>query len=358
MAKSVKALVEPELLVWARKSSGYSLEVVAKRISVKPERLESWETGKDKPTIKQLRKIGNVYKRPIAVFYLPTPPKDFAPMKDFRRLSRQIAGIESPQLRLEIRRAHDRRGIALELYEELEGELPIFSVKASLSDNPEDLAVKIRSSLGISYDNQLKFRNDYDALNRWRTALENIGVLTFQTTRVETSEMRGFSISDPPFPIIVLNNKDAVRGRIFTMLHEFVHIMLRDGGICDLGEYGLSPEKQRVEVFCNRVAGETLVPGNYLNQEDLVLKKIRGADWLDEEIVELADQYHVSREVILRRLLINGYTTNQFYKRKIKEYEKEYEVLEKKPRKGGPEQHVLAISRSGKSFVRLVLNNY
>ncbi len=90
MAKRVEAMVQPELLVWARTSAGLSLDQAAKKVQVGPGRLESWESGKGRPTVrptvKQLRKLGNAYKRPIAVFYLPEPPKDFQPMKDFRRL--------------------------------------------------------------------------------------------------------------------------------------------------------------------------------------------------------------------------------------------------------------------------------
>ncbi len=51
------------------------------------------------------------------------------------------------------------------------------------------------------------------------------------------------------------------RGRIFTFLHEAVHVMLNQSGLCDIGDdrRGNSPTS-RVEMFCNRVAGATLFP--------------------------------------------------------------------------------------------------
>lgn len=359
MAKRIEALVEPGLLVWARKNARLTVEEAAKKVQVKSERLASWETGERRPTIKQLRKLAKAYKRPLAVFYLPEPPKDFQPMHDFRRFPGEVARLESPQLRFEIRSARDRRDIALELYEGLEGELPVFPAEASLSDDPENLATEIRELLGITLEDQFRFRSRHDAFNSWRSALENAGVLIFQATGVDLSEMRAFSISETPFPVIVVNIKDSPLARIFSMLHEFVHIMLRDGGICDLGEEAdRPPERQRVEIFSNRVAGAILVPKGALLREGLVLRKRRWAEWSDKEIRGLARQYRVSREVLLRRLLIWRRITDEFYQKKIREYKEEYETRRERPRAGFPPPYRSAISSAGRLFIRLVLENY
>ena len=357
MAKSIEALIEPKLLIWARDSAGYSVEEAAKKISVKPERLKSWEKGEKRPSIKQLRKIANVYKRPLSVFYLSELPKDFQPIRDFRHLPEKVTIIESPKLKFEIRRAQEQREIALDLYEELEGKKPAFSAKASLSEDPEQLAIRIRNLLKIKIEDQFKLKDKYEALNWWRTALENFGVLTFQATGIEISEMRGFSISETPFPVVVANVKDTPYGRIFTMLHEFIHILLQEGGLCDFEETEISPEKQSVEIFCNRVAGEILVLKSNLLKENLVLTKKQGDIWSDEEINTLSNKYKVSREVILRRLLINNYISQKFYQLKIDEYKKKYESFEPQPEFKIP-KYKLALSRAGKLFIKLALNNY
>lgn len=59
------------MLVWARKSAGFHLEDAAHKAQVELEILRRWEQGEDRPTVAQLRKLGEVYKRPIAVFHLP-----------------------------------------------------------------------------------------------------------------------------------------------------------------------------------------------------------------------------------------------------------------------------------------------
>ncbi len=71
MARSVDAFVNPAMLEWARRNSSLTIEQVAKKVQVKPERLELWEKGELRPTIKQLCKLGHIYKRPIAIFYRP-----------------------------------------------------------------------------------------------------------------------------------------------------------------------------------------------------------------------------------------------------------------------------------------------
>ena len=77
--------------------------------------------------------------------------------------------------------------------------------------------------------------------------------------------MLGFSFAEPVLPVIAVNRKVRPNGQIFTLLHEFVHLMLRQSSICDIDEEPpRPPEEQRIEVFCNRVAGAALVPAGVL----------------------------------------------------------------------------------------------
>ena len=213
MVERVEALVDRELLIWTRKSAHLTVKEAAKKVHVKEERLQSWEAGEKRPTIRQLRELGRVYKRPIAVFYLPEPPKNFTPLRDFRRFADTKAGILSPKLQFETRRAQDRREIALELYQDLDYELPGPPPQVSLSDEPETLALNIRTNLQITRDKQLKFSDNREALAWWKLAIEKNGVLVFQSTDVDISEMRGFSIGEIPLPVVMVNNKDSQRGR-------------------------------------------------------------------------------------------------------------------------------------------------
>lgn len=293
------------------------------------------------------------------MFYLPEPPADFQPLRDFRLLPAKEFDSASPELRFEIRRVLDRREIALDLYEMIEGEIPSFTLRARTSEEPDGIASRIRNALGVSYRSQVSWRDNREALAQWRTALENFGVLVFQAPGIDLSEMRGFSISETPLPVIVVNSQDAYAGRIFTMMHELAHILLRAGGICDLTERpGRPPEEQRIEIFCNRIAGAVMVPRQNLIAEDMLRQKAKHARWEDDDIQYLARRYCVSREAMLRRLLTCGYTSESFYKKKRREYLKDYELTARRKQAGAPPFHRLIISRIGRPFARLVLNSY
>lgn len=362
MAKRVEALVKPELLIWARQSAGFTLQEAARRAEVKSAKLEEWERGETRPTIPQLRALARVYKRPLAVFYLPEPPRDFLPLRDYRRLPGEPLAEQSPALRFGIRNAHFRREAALDLYQEMGETPPPLTLSADTSEDPEIVAVRFRSALGIAYTDQITWKDDYDALNHWRLALERLGVLVFQVSRVKLSEMRGFSIADLPLPVIGINSQDNPRSRIFTMLHELAHIVLQRGGLCEWNidanaEHANLAEEQRIEVFCNAVAGAMMVPQTELLQEDVVVRKQGSIEWANDEIAHLVHRYKANREVILRRLLTLGRTTGAFYQRKREEFQRESAAY-KKPTRVIVPPHQKALASAGNLFANLVLSSY
>ena len=177
--------------------------------------------------------------------------------------------------------------------------------------------------------------------------------------------MRGFSINEPLLPAVVVNMKDAPAARVFSLLHEMVHLLLHESGLCD-GFEGTSLEEERVEVFCNWVAGAMLVPAEWL-VEEAVVRAQDGPRWSDEALTFLAQRYKVSREVVIRRLLLLGRTTEAFHKKKRKELQAEFQAkqeqeLQKRalglvpPGFATPDR--VAVSTAGPLFVRLVLNSY
>ena len=308
-------------MIWARESAGFIKEEIVHKLRIKLQKLEDWEKGETHPTMKQLRKLGQIYKRPIAVFYLSKKPIDFKPLHDFRRIPGVIGFQQPVRLNFEIRRAIYRRQVAINLVEKLYGKSPKFKYKINVTENPEEIGGKVREILKINIKEQIEAVNDYEAFNMWRSAIENTEVLIFQSTSVSVSEMRGFSISEFPLPVICLNIKDTPRGRIFTLLHEFAHIMLEQSGICDLHEsYKRSPNEQKFEVFCNHVSGATLLPKQTLLNEDMCIKKTDKNDWTNDELIFLAKRFKISKEVVLRRLLICGLTTESFYRKKRQEF--------------------------------------
>jgi Zn-dependent peptidase ImmA (M78 family)/transcriptional regulator with XRE-family HTH domain len=353
----IEALPEPKLLIWARERAGYTVDEAAGRLPVRPERLAEWEAGSARPTVKQLRRLGGIYNYPLAIFYLPEPPRGPQPVRDHRRIyGKQPKGF-SPALRREIDIADDRRQLALELLS-LQGEAPpTLRLRTSLDEKPDTVAARFRRTLGITLDQQFAWHDRYAGFNAWRDAIEEVGALVLQMTDVKVVEARGFSLADRPLPAVVANIKDTPRARSFTLIHELTHVALHESGVCTLDD------AERVEVFCNRVAGTLLVPADALRAEQIVQVHGTEPEWDDRDIEGLARRFSVSREVVLRRLLILGRTDQRFYQLMRDEYQEEYRQVEerRKQEESTPRpipRDLIAVARSGQFLSVLVLGSY
>ncbi len=162
--------------------------------------------------------------------------------------------------------------------------------------------------------------------------------------------------------MVVINALDAPRGQVFTLLHEFAHLTLRKGGLCDLFEPDHG-EERRIETWCNAVAGAVLLPAASLLSHEAVRPAGR-REWDDHVLADLSEQYGVSREAVLRRLLTLRRTTREFYLERRREYllayaqQREKERDRRRQSSGGPQPHTMVLRDQGKPFVRLVLDAY
>ncbi len=352
----VVANANPTVLGWARRMAGLDVASAARKAGTRDHRLESWERGDDQPTVVQLRRLADAYKRPLAVFFMDEPPQDDPFPRDFRRESPDAADAATPALRLAVREAHFRREAALDLYAELDEQPATFELTTSLDSDPEAVAAALRAAL--VEDDPPSGGDPRQWLSRWRAAAEALGVLVFQAQGIDVDEMRGFSISDRPLPVVVLNIKDAWTARSFSLMHELAHVMLNRGGLCLNEDDGPRSERQRVETFCNHVAGATLVPEPLLVQRPEV-PGYRTSQMSDEDIAAIARQFGVSREVVVRRLLVLDRVDEPFYQRKRAEYAAAVKRGSPQRRGGGfAPPSTLTVATAGRHFTKLVLQAY
>lgn len=355
MPQSIPSLVEPHVLKWARESAGVTVEEAARKASVDVDRYLGWEKpGGEHPTLAKLRSLADMFKRPLSILLLPDPPVEREPMTDYRRPPGDEPAPLSRQLRLQIRRAYERREHALALYRDIGEAPPQFQSVADLADDPDEVAKRIRQLVDVDLATQSGWPTRRKAFLAWRDAIEKVGIFVFQVSRVEAQEIDGFSIADRPLPVIAANRKHSESRRIFTLFHELTHVLLRAESLCDLSEdTGLPPERRRVEVFCNHVAGSVLVPEGALLASKVVVRHDRTPEWDDDDLEVLARQFNVSREAVLRRLLICRRTTNEFYRRWRRDHP---------PPDGGGggpiSPAVDALSILGPSYTRLVLRSF
>jgi Zn-dependent peptidase ImmA (M78 family) len=370
MANRLKAAITPAVLTWARQTAGFSLAEAARRLKIKEERLAEWEdpNNADAPSIPQLRRLAALFKRPLAVFYLPEAPPRFAVMRDLRRLPGTGARSYSPAVQLEIRAANERRELALELAADLEQEVQRFTLTATMEEDAETVGARIRPALGVTMDLQLHWCDNEGraGFNAWRNRIENLGVLVFQTTRFPSNEASGFAIVAETLPVIAVNRNDALTRRTFSLLHELAHLMIRVSGVSELTtDVNRPPEDQRIEVFCNRVAAAALIPRDVLLADArVVVQGTRSEQWSDAEIRDLAYQFGVSREALLRRLLTLNRTTEAFYARKRAQFIAEFDESQKRKKKKAAESEMKrnmpqeTVSNFGRRLVNMLLDNY
>ena len=367
MAKSVKALITPEVLKWARERRiRLEIDYAAKRLKIEPERLEAWENGAGQPTFTQLKNIAKLYKTHISIFYLPEPPTDFQPLTDYRVLPERIATDEDQIYRLNanILEAFERRETLIELYELLEELPPEVTLNIDRDENARDenardenarqAALKITEFLEFKREQLQRENNQYAALKFWKHTVEAKGILVCQTNphlSVDLETVRGFCIAQKPLPVIVLNSKDKPYGRIFTLIHELVHIALGESIIQNVRfrkvrHHDLDP----VEVFCNQVAAEVLVPKNEL-LEMVTLQT------LEKDLSRISKHFHVSPEVIMRRLL----TLKKISRRKYRTYrDSQFKKNKNAPKRdsGHPPYSNRLLNASGAHFARTAFAAY
>ncbi len=304
--------VSPKVLAWARTSSGLSLTEAAKRLAVDPSRINAWEVGRETPSISKLEGLADAYHRPVAVFLLDGPPQEAPSPPDLRVIPEDHDGSPfSEKTLLAIRKARRVRDVASELLPQLD-ERALSRLQRAVANLPADrAAAEIAASTGAYTGEPPRFSSAYQALSRWRSLIEEIGVLVLQLP-MPIEDARGFSLGDGQPPVVVVNQSDAPRARVFTLFHEMAHVLRRTEGVCDLGGGELDGRSPPLETWCNAFAGAFLVPSAHLRSEFRPWPK--GEDPAEDEVRRLSSRYQVSETVVLRRLLTLGVIDSTQYR--------------------------------------------
>ena len=328
MGKAIPMLgVQPALLKWARESAHLSMEDVAASFKKSVEEIEAWELGVNAPSYTQLEKLAyNLYKRPLAIFFLPNKPAEPKPEAEFRALP----DADLRRLRREtvflIRRARAQQDSLVELYH---GRSPVAEpiwrrIRLDPSKPVGSQASAVRAILGVpELGAETWGTADGDqALKLWRKAVEANGVFVFKDT-FKQKEISGFCLEHPELPVVLINNSVTKTRQIFSLLHELAHVLLNRRAISTFDDatlQRLSAGEQSIERFCNRIAAEILVPS-----DDLAAQTVDFPQNLEnlqtDRLEALAERYRVSREVILRIFYDAGRVTQEFYERRKREWD-------------------------------------
>ena len=354
-----KVAANNSILKWARESANLSLEDVANKIKKPTETIRAWEAGTDYPTYVQLESLAyQIYKRPIAVFFFPEPPKEDSPAKSFRTLPESEIDKLTPNIIHLLRQA---RVMQINLTELCDGKNPmpqkIFEGIAVRSNTRlTHLAQIVRTYLGIELEKQQQWAGSTVAFDSWRDAIESKGIFVFKEAFREAFKkegLSGFCLYDSEFPIIYINNSMPRTRQIFTLFHELAHLLFKTGGIAksndDYLNY-LSGTNLRIEILCNKFTADFLVPNSDFDRRIIDMR-------IDEHSIStLASKYAVSPEVILRKLLERGKIAQEDYEEKAAEGREEWE--KRKSRSGGGNYYFTQVAYLGRNYINLAFDKY
>lgn len=287
-----------DILSWAMQRAN----VTSEQFGGLQSSVESWLNGTKKPTINQTRELSKKLGVPFGYFCLSEPPKDDLNLPDFRTVGSHLVKNISLGLRKTIQHAKECQEFLSEFFEE--NDYPAFRYKNALTlemDAAEGAHV-LRRILGVRKIVSNPEENYRDLCSRIEKAgvlvQKNRMVLNSSKERLDPKEFRGFALFDDYAPLIFINENDFNKAQIFSLIHEFCHLLL---GVTGLSGEPLETDqnRNRIEKFCDKVAVEYLVPKAEFKTHWNFL--CQSSDDPEATIKEAARKFGVSFWLALRR---------------------------------------------------------
>lgn len=302
--------IEPELLTWACQRGGRGVAAFAERFPMLP----AWVAGERKPTLRQLETLARATHTPIGYFFLTAPPEENVPIPDLRTMGSVPLERPSPDMLDTIHLCQQRQDWYRDFARSTGEEPRAFVGSVQLGASVEATAGVMRDALSFDLEERRQAPTWEVALRRFVEQADEVGILVMVNgivgnnthRKLDPEEFRGFALADPWAPLVFVNGADSKSAQMFTLAHELAHIWLGQSALSDVQPVG-APTVE-IEIWCNRVAAELLVPLNVLQQE---LTRATEALDLHAKMQRLTRRFKVSSLVILRRLHDAGAISRQ-----------------------------------------------
>jgi Zn-dependent peptidase ImmA (M78 family) len=345
--------INPNLLKWARKTAHLKISDVPKSL-ISHEKLENIELGKIQPTFVQLQKLARKYDRPLFILMGEKIPKeDYQELPFFRKENK--TDYNSP-LALFIRDIQKKQEWAKNyLLEDGFPELD-FIGSVQLNNNHKLVAQKIINRMSLpSFENfNYTQREDFFKVIKKKLEEKNVFVSITGSDKsnraIDLNEAQGFAIPDDIAPFVFINTKSTINAKIFTIIHELVHLFLNETGISEdvIKFRKIECYEDKIENFCNKVTAEILMPEKIFLK---YYKKTKGD--LFQKIEQCSKFFLVSELAVFVRIfqldLIDLVTFNSTFadiKGRIDFWIKE-DIQKKKEAKGGGNYYASMLSKNG-----------
>jgi Zn-dependent peptidase ImmA (M78 family) len=347
---NIRVEVEPDLLRWARDRSGLDDETIHRRFP----HFEKWQKRELQPTLRQLEHFAEVTHTPVGYLFLQAPPVEKVPIPDFRTVGNKRIGKPSPDLLETIYICQQRQEWYRDFLISNKEEGLKFVGSVTTNSDTRTTALAISDLLGFSINERRQIPTWVEALRQFIEQADRAGILVMVNgvvgnnsyRKLDSSEFRGFALSDPLAPLIFINGSDTKSAQMFTLAHELAHIWLGQSALSDL--VPVSTTENKVELWCNEVAAEILAP------IDEFRKQIRDGEPLDEALSRLARYFKISTLVVLRRMFdAKQLSREEFWGG----YHAELARLMAMPKSSGGDFYLTQSARVGKRFARALIAN-
>lgn len=356
MSQSIK--VNPEWIIWSRKSLNFSTESASKKLKIKESTLKEWEsTGL--LTYKNINKLANLYDvSPLLFLNNTTPPKIEQYIKDYRTMNDKRI-LSNPDILKEIKHAKRKRAFLVDIAEKLNKNVE-FEYYQEKAPNKTEIINIIKDSLDV---NAVKL-NNYN-INQWIREFESLNILIFKFYNIKPDDIKGYAFNNRQLPLIGINNRNSDKEKIFSLFNEYAHLLLGKDGIS--GDYN----REKEEELCNSIASEILMPSKEI-------KNIKISN-VNSIIRIVSTRYNANMETILYRLknlnilseeemeeqLVKRVYNKDDKKSEEKSVEKEPDTTKNTPkkRKRSKQQRFKTIAsknvnQNGHLFIELLLEAY
>lgn len=353
--------VNPEWIIWSRKSLNYTTESASKKLKIQESTLKQWEeTGV--LTYKNLNKLANLYDvSPLLFLNNTTPPKIEQYIKDYRTMNDKRI-LSSPEILKEIKHAKRKRLLLLDIAKNLNKDLT-FEYYQEKAPNKSTIISIIKESLDI---NAVKL-NSY-TIDQWIREFESLNILIFKFYNIKPTDINGYAFTNKQLPIIGINNRNSDKEKIFSLFNEYAHLLVGKDGIS--GDYNREKEEQ----LCNSIASEILLPAKEIknikisNVNSIIrIVSARYNSNMENILYKLKNLNIISEEELEEQLIKRVYNQNKKEPEendtdtaKLKEEDK---TIKPKKRKRNPQQKLKTmasknLNQNGHLYVELLLEAY
>ena len=316
------------------------------------DKIVDWASGKKAPTFNQLEKLSKETRIPLGYFFLNQPPTESCSVLEYRTLDSKELESPSRDLLDTVRQMEDIQEWMRDFLISASVDTNRYVGSIHINDGLDKAVESIRAVLSLNSNWYIHSKSSDASFKTLRTAISNAGVLVMQNGVVggnthrslDLNEFRAFSLIDSFVPLIFINAKDSPAGKLFSLLHEFVHIGVGEGNLLNMGDWHTWNNVSPLETFCNKVVAEILVPENDFHQA-----WANAAGDVETKVSRLAAQFRCSHSVIVRKCLENKFISQSDY---TKLQSKARHLAQKTNKSGGGDYWPTLLSRADHRFLK------